>query len=115
MFGTKVDAEIRKHALACYPHECCGVVLGGGIYVKMDNVHEDPINSFRMSDSQVIPLLASGRVRAIVHSHVNIDPYPSKYDMEKQIETGVPWGIITVFPDKRTEGPFCWTARAGAD
>lgn len=100
-------AAIRQHALAEYPREACGVVIGGA-YMRCKNVHEDPTTSFRIDKNFIGPLLATKKIRAVVHSHVNNNPWPSKWDMEQQLATGVPWGLVHVAENRDTVGPFWW-------
>jgi proteasome lid subunit RPN8/RPN11 len=111
ILDDKIIADIRKHALEVYPHESCGIVLGGA-YIRCKNIHERPDEAFRIDPKFIDPMLASKKVRAIIHSHVGYNgkpnPWPSKWDMEQQIATNVPWGMVYVSPNLETTGPYFW-------
>jgi len=89
MFGSEVEEAAKAHALAEYPRESCGLVIGGK-YVPMPN---------RSSDAKAFEMDASAfddRTQAVVHSHPDGPPWPSAADMRGQIATRVPWGVLTV-------------------
>lgn len=86
--------DIRAHALEEYPREACGVVKEGR-YVPTKNVADDPENTF-----QIHPNAMRG-AEAVIHSHPDWYPVPSQTDMEHQIRTAMPWGVIA------TDGAVC--------
>jgi len=100
--------EIAEHARACYPQECCGLVIadaGGALsFVPIDNVAGESSASDRtkrdgyvMHPVQLFKALraaeeASGRLAIIVHSHPDVGAYFSDEDKRKALlEPGVPW------------------------
>jgi cell wall-associated NlpC family hydrolase len=101
MFGPEVDAAIKSHAIAEYPKESCGLVIGGA-YRPIQNISGRPTEKFRMPDD-AWPL--DENLQAVIHSHTRpIDPTirfddprcPSADDIRSQMETtgsGIPWGI----------------------
>lgn len=111
-----ITAEIRQHALDDYPNEACGFVTASG-YVRVENIHEDPQNHFRLSPAAFIEYQDA---LAFVHSHPVQDAFianrynpgffpfcPSDDDMISQIATGMVYGIVV------TDGidcydPFYW-------
>lgn len=110
-----IDAATR-HARRVFPEESCGLVVGD-TYVPCDNVANDPTTheegnpdcdcrlcSFRIDTFDAMH--AKG-FRCVLHSHPNGPVYPSARDMQGQVQTGVPWGIIPL--DAEREGPpFLW-------
>lgn len=95
MFGPGVEEAARAHAIAAFPNESCGVVVGG-VYIAAQNVAADPTRHFRMPDDAWI---SHGAVEAVIHSHGPAFPWaPSADDMRHQIATNIPWGIV------RTDG-----------
>jgi proteasome lid subunit RPN8/RPN11 len=103
MFGRDVDAAARAHALAEFPRESCGIVVGG-IYVAIPNVAADPVKDFEMP---IDTWVAHGEVQGVIHSHgPNFKLAPSASDMQHQIASNLPWGIT------RTDGviasPVMW-------
>lgn len=102
MFGTEVEKAAQAHALAEWPKESCGVVRNG-VYVPIMNIAENPEDGFVMPDDTFIV-----GAEAVIHSHdaTQIElpsglklprhpHWPSSDDMAHQIETDVPWGIIS--------------------
>lgn len=82
-----IEQEAKLHALAEYPKECCGVVQQKK-YFRCTNIAEDPTKAFEIKED-VFP-----EVDLVIHSHPDGSPCPSKSDMEGQIESAVPWGIV---------------------
>jgi len=84
------EIEIHKIVKNRYPNEAViGVRLDGSL-IELDNISKTPSESFeiRRMDS-VTPL------KALIHSHPDGELFPSKCDMESQINMGIPWAIIT--------------------
>lgn len=106
MFGIEVDKQIEQHALSEFPKECCGVVLKGNKYQRLNNVHSDPENAAMLSDADTLMFLLSKKALAFVHSHTKGDAWPTAQDMHNQLVHGVPYGIVTVHPDRKVEKPF---------
>jgi proteasome lid subunit RPN8/RPN11 len=103
MFGPDVDVAARAHAIAQHPKESSGLVVVNG-YVPVDNIAADPEKHFEMPTDA---WTAHGKVQAVIHSHGPQDSLaPSASDMQHQIATAVPWGIV------RTDGvvasPIMW-------
>jgi cell wall-associated NlpC family hydrolase len=103
-FGAEVDAAARAHALAAFPEEACGIVVNN-TYVALTNIAENPRETFEIASEE---MLRPG-IQAIVHSHPNALAEPSAEDMEQQLATGLPWGIVatdgTVAHDPMWWGP----------
>jgi proteasome lid subunit RPN8/RPN11 len=103
MFGLDVEAAARSHAIAQHPRESCGLVIVNG-YVPIDNVAADPDNHFEMPTEA---WTAHGRVQAVIHSHGPAAARaPSASDMQHQIATAVPWGIVHT--DGVAASPVLW-------
>ena len=88
MFGEKVEAAARAHALVEFPKESVGAVADGE-YRPLENSADSPKDSFRVvcyPESSV----------AIIHSHTQTASVaPSADDMRSQQAHGKPWGIIS--------------------
>ncbi|WP_246338131.1 NlpC/P60 family protein [Azospirillum oleiclasticum] len=107
MFAPSCIAAMKAHALAEFPRECCGVVVGGQ-YQRLANVAADPMRHFLIPDE--VMRCHEGALDAIVHSHPyresdpeeeRIMPWPSRADMQAQLDTAVPWVIVP------TDGRSC--------
>lgn len=83
---------IQKEAIAAYPNEAVWLVTTKGMR-QVENIHEDPKNFFKVSATDVLAANQEGLV-AVVHSHCDRPHVPSAADMEGQIKTAVPWGIL---------------------
>jgi proteasome lid subunit RPN8/RPN11 len=98
MFGPAVIEAARRHAIAEYPREACGVVCGGA-YIPCANAHAKPAEHFQISADEMAAAWSRG-LQAVVHSHptkpelVPFGPIPSEHDMRQQIAHAVPFGII---------------------
>lgn len=88
MFTKEVEDAARAHALAEFPKEAVGLVIDGQ-YVPQENIAEDPEADFYIEGFPLVGL------EAVIHSHPKRTvAAPSALDMQSQIETAVPWGII---------------------
>lgn len=94
----------KAHAERCYPLESCGIVVGDK-YIACDNIAENPENQFKIA--RKVLSKHKNKVQAVIHSHCDHAYYPSKTDMQGQIDSQVPWGIV--FVRKGTaRNPFYW-------
>lgn len=104
MISPDLSEAIKLHAIAEYPRECCGYVIGNsdyslgisGTYVTCLNLASAPEVGFRI-DPTTIPDNAT----AIVHSHPNGPNCPSEADMINQMNSSLPWIIVS------TDGVNC--------
>ncbi|KAF1043067.1 MAG: hypothetical protein GAK35_02387 [Herbaspirillum frisingense] len=100
------EAAIRAHAVAEYPHECCGLILvegGQEVYVACRNAApRRPDGRDRRGDHFVISkpdyfaALGRGEVVAIVHSHPDAPASPSQGDRVSCEESALTWHIVRV-------------------
>lgn len=106
----------KRHAIDAYPEEACGLVVSGQ-YVPTFN-YSLPADqhtgyptcecckcSFAIAPEDF--LQAGDGLEAILHSHPDGPYYPSQSDMEGQIRTAVPWGIIATDGERASE-PLIW-------
>ncbi len=99
---------MRAHAERSWPEEACGVVAGGR-YEERANVAADREGSWQMEPEA----LRGGDIRAIVHSHPpGCEHFPSRADMQCQIDTALPHGIVPMTPNGEARPqagePFFW-------
>lgn len=101
-YSDKIRAEIKAHALAAYPQECCGFVVifkGRQRYVKAANTNPNPCHFFNIREEDWLVAEAAGEVVSIVHSHPVTSELPSEEDVKGQHESGVEWLIYSVVND----------------
>lgn len=94
---SKIIADIREHAAACAPDECCGVAVvrrGKLRYVPCRNVLISSGDAFMISPEDYAAAEDQGAVVAIVHSHVNLPPEPSMADKVGIEGANLPWLIV---------------------
>lgn len=97
-------AAVQAHAKAEHPRECCGVVDSAGVYWPSPNIHPTPADAFTV-DPRVI--VAHPPI-AVVHSHTEGQTRgPSASDMQGQIDSGLPWGIVMT-NGVGAKGPHFW-------
>lgn len=77
------------------PQEMCGAIADihdkGRRFFAIDNIAENPEETFEMNPKGWQALAADGEIVAVVHSHPNGDPFLSGADRQMQIQTGLPW------------------------
>lgn len=98
--------QIRAEALAAYPHEAVWLITADGHCKHVNNTAADPATTFAVSKRQMTEAHKRGLV-AVVHSHPDGPDCPSEADMRGQLDTGVPWGIIST-DGTNTTVPFFW-------
>lgn len=99
LFGADAIRAAQAHARAEFPKESCGYIAGG-VYVACENLADDPLTQFRLVDGAFADRLDAGEVQAVVHSHPNGNLFPSQADMLAQMETKVPFVIVTLNEDQ---------------
>lgn len=96
VLSLEVEAEIRAHARAEYPHECCGALLGTEQgetrsitqIIRLANERADKRERrFYVSPQQVLMAERQARTAGLLllgfyHSHPNHPAVPSEYDRE---------------------------------
>lgn len=112
----KVLAEIQAHAQEKYPEESCGLIVGGE-YVRCENVappketHDEELKyacRCCMCAFEIAPeeYLKYPQIDAVIHSHPGGPFFPSERDMQGQIDTAVPWGLLMVDEDRASNVEF---------
>ncbi len=91
-FDHSITKASQAHASEVYPNESVGFVVDG-VYVPMENIHEDPLNHYTVDPKEVAKYASN--LQGVIHSHPleNHPMHPSKHDMETQEAWGVPFGI----------------------
>ncbi|QYW06478.1 putative tail assembly protein [Pseudomonas phage UAntarctica] len=84
--------QIRSEALEAFPEEGAWLITKKGC-TRVDNISETPEETFDIGERDIARAHRDGLL-AVVHSHVNDKHYPSKMDMQYQINTNVPWGLV---------------------
>ena len=83
-------AEITRHARACAPDECCGLLLGGDgaivEAVRASNIATDPASRFLIDPVDHFAAIRTARVRSLdivgfYHSHPRSAAEPSARDL----------------------------------
>ncbi|KZK92568.1 MULTISPECIES: Mov34/MPN/PAD-1 family protein [unclassified Pseudovibrio] len=114
--SSEVFKEAKAHAIQAYPEEACGLVVDGQYmrsynYALPSEQHTGYPNcecrkcSFSIAPEEIVK--AGNRLDAILHSHPDGPFYPSQSDMEGQLHTNVPWGIIAT-DGERASDPVMW-------
>jgi len=99
-------ASIREHALAAYPEECCGLLLGEvapqreevEAVVPVENRYPEARGGFELAAGAVACALAQERrggraVVGVYHSHPDGAPLPSRRD---ELEAWPGWSYLIV-------------------
>lgn len=77
------------------PQEMCGAIADihdkGRRFFAIDNIAENPEETFEINPKGWQALAADGEIVAVVHSHPNGEPFLSGADRQMQIQTGLPW------------------------
>jgi proteasome lid subunit RPN8/RPN11 len=109
--------DAKAHARRVYPEESCGLIVAGK-YIACENFADDPAThvddpncSCRKCSFEISPAVYVSHgddIDMVVHSHPDGPFYPSKADMECQVQTGKPWAIITLDEERAAEKPVIW-------
>lgn len=107
--------QVRAHAAAAYPHECCGLLAGNDRRVTevhaMANIRESARNRYLVDPAQQFrverDLARRGlEVLGYYHSHPDVSAKPSAYDHEHAWES-YSYLIVSVMSG-RANGVRCW-------
>ncbi len=97
--------DMYRHALECFPHESCGLLLDKGdgipVYLPCENIHPNPENAFRIDPVVYEKHRRAGDIIAVVHSHTRAQRAPSAADMRGQEASGFPWVIVVLDEQRR--------------
>ena len=94
-----IQAAIERHAIGCYPQECCGLIIREGrkrVYVPCSNTARTPDEHFRLAPEDFAGAEERGEVLAVVHSHPDYPATPSEADRVACEASGLPWHILQV-------------------
>ena len=101
-----VVAKMRSYAIEKWPEECCGIIAESRFFPQQ-NISPKPGVSFVMSDEVWVEYGDS--IQAVVHSHCSpvCGIEPSQPDMELQVPTAMPWGILLASKEHASK-PLWW-------
>lgn len=102
MSDPEVYEAAKAHAMRDWPNESVGLVVEGA-YNPVPNIAEDPQNIFEFDAK----LMRVAGLEAIIHSHTHGNYAPTLTDMEQQLATALPWGIIGASNEATTK-MFWW-------
>lgn len=91
MLNDKANQEIISHAKACYPLECCGVIVNDE-YIACTNIAPHQ-SQFEICPRDLVKAGAQGKITAYVHSHPDGSTNPSMPDKIQMNNHGLPWVI----------------------
>lgn len=106
--------QLKDYILSQYPKEACGLLVDN-TFIPVDNISETPETDFEINSIEYTKY----DVQAIIHSHIvtrdsprdefgrMYDPRtPSMQDMQGQIITAKPWGILATDGENVTDPIF---------
>ena len=100
-----VKRKVKKYLKKCFPDEGCGLIVRGR-FIPCDNVLHEMARKTNFRIASRAMRKYAGKIDAVIHSHIKTPPYPSVFDMQRQIETAVPWGVGVVSENKILD--FFW-------
>ena len=59
-------AKIKEHALACYPKEMCGIIVGDE-FIPLTNSAKEPEKEFKVAAELLIPYLGKIKSKDRLH------------------------------------------------
>jgi proteasome lid subunit RPN8/RPN11 len=89
--------EVRRHAAAEAPNECCGLVLCIDeelVYAPCRNTAADPAERFVIAPEEYAQHEDRGEVLLICHSHPDPGIEASEADIDGMNASGLPWLIV---------------------
>lgn len=87
------EIQIMAQAAEAYPLEGVWLITKAGCR-QVENTHENPEKFFSVSEADSRKAMSEGLL-AVVHSHPDGHAAPSASDMQSQINTAVPWGVLS--------------------
>lgn len=98
--------QIAAHAFACFPEECCGLLVGDRSsnttvrFVPTTNVaHSAKVYTIDPKEHLRAELAAEAdglEVVGVVHSHTHTEAYPSPTDVAQAVDPGWHYVIVTL-------------------
>jgi len=98
--------QIAAHAFACFPEECCGLLVGDRAsnttvrFVRTTNVaHSAKVYTIDPKEHLRAELAAEAdglEVVGVVHSHTHTEAYPSPTDVAQAVDPGWHYVIVTI-------------------
>lgn len=94
----KCFQEIKTHTLKEYPNEMCGIILKDESFIPLQNVSKTPEVSFKFYVLEYVKYHEN--IKVLIHSHISREKTlwdirtPSFSDLNNQIKTNLPWGIV---------------------
>lgn len=107
MLNKGIKQAIIAHAIADYPRESCGVIVGKE-YIPCKNIAADDAQ-FEISPVDLVGASKEGEILAYVHSHPDGNCLPSMPDRVQMNLHGKPW-IITNAIDVELHKPDSYQA-----
>ncbi len=104
MVSEAAKLDMMDHAMDEFPNESCGLVVDDE-YKPCKNIAAELPDEFEIDPKDY--LAAHGRIQVVIHSHPAGWAYPSKDDMQGQVDSDLAWGIVTVKSGEAIE-PFYW-------
>jgi proteasome lid subunit RPN8/RPN11 len=99
-FSKEVLQAIAAHAQACYPNECCGVLLGDlsgcvARSVAVENMAQNPKDSYEIEPFELDRIYDEARklnlkILGVYHSHIEVGAYFSSTDRHLALSLGEP-------------------------
>lgn len=99
--------DIIADAKERYPNEACGFIIDGE-YVPKRNIADEPTKTFQIHKNAYLAAERKGGLDAVVHSHPDGDRCPTQLDMENQIASALPWGVVWLNGTGEILGPAWW-------
>ena len=90
--------EIHKYLELHYPKEACGVITENLKWIPITNVSENK-DQFEMDSKEYIRVAVTDKIKAIVHSHIDISAEPSEVDIKQCNGLNLDYYIVSL-PEK---------------
>lgn len=107
MFDDLIS-EIQEYFLSKYPAEACGIIIEQSVPIFVRCINIVPISEkncrFEIGSAD---LRKYENLLAVIHSHPDGLRCPSARDMECQMETAVPWGIVRIVKNPGARNAIC--------
>jgi proteasome lid subunit RPN8/RPN11 len=112
-FGPNTFNSLTQHALADYPGECCGILLGTrddqirrvSQVIPCRNVHVSPATRYAIDPAELISIQRRAREQQLeivgfYHSHPDHPPTFSETDLKEANWAGCSYVILSVRPQQ---------------
>ena len=103
ILGPEIKSEIKLHARAEAPKECCGFIIDNVSVRKARNTSQTKESKFKISTEDYIAASNLGEITAVYHSHPTTEARFSEYDKFNSINHNITYILYALKDNSFTQ------------